>query len=156
MFYSTSRTVRRLKWVLFIYLFAHLFVCFIGNPFSEVVCCHLFLVSGIWSLFRFSFSFLPPTTLKKREGWKLQQLPNTHDLTWSHLSQENCNALKFWISRANFEHYFIILSQLKWNRSFSHDSWAGKTQMFWHFECIPPGIVTHFSHQAHPRQLLLF
>ena len=44
----------------------------------------------------------------------------------------------------------------KRNRSFSHDVWAGKTSTFGHFECVPPKRISHFSHQARPRQLLLF
>ena len=87
-----------------------------------VVRCRLFSVSGwfwsryggFFSFFFFSIFFL--TTLKKREGWKIQRSPNTHDWTRSRLSREIRKALEFCFGRAKLEHYSIILLQSKRNR----------------------------------------
>ena len=109
------------------------------------VCCHLFLVSGwFWSHSKgFSISFLLPLLKRGKVG----QSPHTYDSTRSLLPLENRKALKFCFGRTKLEcyMYFIILSQLKWNRSFSHGAWARKTSTFRHFECVPPSTVTPFS-----------
>ena len=109
------------------------------------VCCHLFLVSGwFWSHSKgFSISFLLPLLKRGKVG----QSPHTYDSTRSLLPLENHKALKFCFGRTKLEYYmyFIILLQLKWNRSFSHGAWARKTSTFHHFECVPPSTVTPFS-----------
>ena len=99
--------------------------------------CSLSSLLDFWvalEAFQVFFDFLPLTTLKKREGWKLQRSPNTQDSCRSRLSRENRKALKFCFGRAKLEHNSIILSQSKRNRSFSHDAWAGKTSTFRYFE----------------------
>ena len=85
------------------------------------------------------FDLLPLTTLKKREGWTVAKHVWFYSVTLT--------SGKFCFGRAKWEYYmyFIILSQLKWNRSFSHGAWARKTSMFRHFECVPPSTVTPFS-----------
>ena len=100
--------------------------------------------------------FLLP--LKKREGYLETPTVAEHTrLDRSRFSRENRKALKFCFGRAKVEHYSIILSQSKRNRSFSHNAWAWKTSTFGHFECVPPKRNRpHFSHQARPRQLPLF
>ena len=90
------------------------------------------------------------TTLKKREG-SGNSNSCSHGSTRSRLSRENCKDLKFCFGRAKLESYSVTVKA-----RFSHNAWAGKTSMFCHFECVPPKPVSHFSHQAHPRQLLLF
>ena len=51
-------------------------------------------------------------------SWKkVQRSPNTHDSTRSRVSRENRKALEFCFGRAKVEHYSIVLSQSKRNRS---------------------------------------
>ena len=113
--------------------------------------CLLLSLFGFWVVlepFQGFFSFLPLSTLKKREGWKLQWSLNTQHSTQSQLSWEYCKAWKFCFGRTNLKHLPILLPQSKGNRSFPQDTYVGKTLMFHHFECIPPSLVTHFRHQA--------
>ena len=82
--------------------------------------CSLSSLLGFWVVLEplfFFFDFLLLTALRKRE----QRSPNTHDSIRSRLFQEYRKALGFCFGRAKLEHYSIILSQSKRNRSFSND-----------------------------------
>ena len=72
--------------------------------------CSLSSLLGFWVVlepFMGFLNFLPLTALRKRKGWKLQRLQNTHDSTRSRLSRENREALGFCFGRAKLEHYFL-------------------------------------------------
>ena len=78
--------------------------------------CSLSSFLGFWVVLEPFWEFFGSPS--SSPSWKkVQRSPNTHDSTRSRVSRENRKALEFCFGRAKVEHYSIVLSQSKRNRS---------------------------------------